>query len=171
MPIGSRRTISRYPSCLISWIQPGPLGGRSAEDGRQGSMKPEGGRRVRDNMGYKYQRARTSRVGLVREPRGRWGSRSKTWSHGRTRPWCDWTPSRARSRLRHTNRCGALRHRCSRAYVTATTCTSALARPHRWPSDGASAVGVGPRCSVTPVRRVLGKPRRRGEEGKGATAN
>jgi hypothetical protein len=23
-------------------------------------MKPEGGRRVRDNMGYKYQRARTS---------------------------------------------------------------------------------------------------------------
>jgi hypothetical protein len=50
MPIGSRRAISRYPSCLISWIQPGPLGGRSAEDGRQGSIKPEGGRRVRDNI-------------------------------------------------------------------------------------------------------------------------
>jgi hypothetical protein len=23
-----RRTISRYPSCLISWMQSGPLGGR-----------------------------------------------------------------------------------------------------------------------------------------------
>jgi hypothetical protein len=50
MPIGSRRAISRYPSCLISWIQPGPLGGRSAEDGRQGSIKPEGSGPVRDNI-------------------------------------------------------------------------------------------------------------------------
>ena len=49
MPIGSRRAISRYPSCLISWTQSGPDGGRSAAEGRQGSMKPlrggEGGTR------------------------------------------------------------------------------------------------------------------------------
>src|SRR6516162_7280822 len=57
------------------------------------------------------------------------GSRSKTWSHGRTRPWCDWTPSRVRSRLRHTNRCGSLRHRCSSgdAYVTVRLRTLAVA--------------------------------------------
>jgi hypothetical protein len=40
--MGLRRAISRYPSCLISCTQSGPLGGRSAGDGRQGSMKPEG---------------------------------------------------------------------------------------------------------------------------------
>jgi hypothetical protein len=31
-------------------LQPGPDGGRSAGEGRQGSMKPAGGGRVRDNM-------------------------------------------------------------------------------------------------------------------------
>ena len=38
----SRRTINRYPSCLISWGQSGPDGGRATFDGRHGSMKPEG---------------------------------------------------------------------------------------------------------------------------------
>jgi hypothetical protein len=37
----SQRTIMRKPSCLISCTQPGPEGGRSARDGRQGSMNPE----------------------------------------------------------------------------------------------------------------------------------
>src|SRR5262249_37302916 len=48
---GSRRAISRKPSCLISWIQSRPHGGRADGDGRQGTIKPEDGRRVRDNMG------------------------------------------------------------------------------------------------------------------------
>ena len=34
-------TINRYPSCLISRTQSGPDGGRTAFDGRQGSMKLE----------------------------------------------------------------------------------------------------------------------------------
>lgn len=37
----SRRAISRKPSCLISWIQPGPLGGRLAGEGRDTSIAPE----------------------------------------------------------------------------------------------------------------------------------
>ena len=41
MPTGPRRAIRRSRSCLISWIQLDPEGGLSAEDGRQGSMKPE----------------------------------------------------------------------------------------------------------------------------------
>jgi hypothetical protein len=32
----SRRTINRYPSCLISCTQPGPAGGLKARDGMQG---------------------------------------------------------------------------------------------------------------------------------------
>jgi hypothetical protein len=47
----SRRTMSLKPSSLISGIQPEPIGGRSAGNGRQGSMKPVGGaRRERSNM-------------------------------------------------------------------------------------------------------------------------
>jgi hypothetical protein len=38
---GSRRTIMRKPSSLISWIQSGPDGGRSAGEGRQGSMNAD----------------------------------------------------------------------------------------------------------------------------------
>jgi hypothetical protein len=41
-PTESRRAMSRYPSCLISWTQSGPDGGRSAAEGRHGSMNPEG---------------------------------------------------------------------------------------------------------------------------------
>jgi hypothetical protein len=37
----SRRTIMRKPSSLISWIQSGPDGGRSAGDGRQGSINAD----------------------------------------------------------------------------------------------------------------------------------
>ena len=39
-PAASRRAMMPKPSCLISWIQPGPLGGTFAGFGRQGSMKP-----------------------------------------------------------------------------------------------------------------------------------
>jgi hypothetical protein len=34
IPAGSRRTISRKPSCLISCTQPAPLGGRSVREGQ-----------------------------------------------------------------------------------------------------------------------------------------
>ena len=37
----SQRTISRKPSCLISRTQPGPGGGRSVGDGRQGSVNAD----------------------------------------------------------------------------------------------------------------------------------
>ena len=40
------REASYKPSCLISWTQSGPDGGRSAFDGRHGSMKPEGRRTI-----------------------------------------------------------------------------------------------------------------------------
>jgi len=40
-PAGSRRTIMRKPSSFISWIQPGPGGGRSAGEGRQGSINAD----------------------------------------------------------------------------------------------------------------------------------
>jgi hypothetical protein len=40
-PAGSRRTIMRKPSSLISWIQSGPEGGRSAGEGRQGSINAD----------------------------------------------------------------------------------------------------------------------------------
>jgi predicted acylesterase/phospholipase RssA len=39
----SRRTISRYPSCLISCTQSGPAGGLAARVGMQSSTKPLGG--------------------------------------------------------------------------------------------------------------------------------
>jgi hypothetical protein len=36
---------------VLDLVQPaGPVGGRLAGDGRQGGMKPEGGRRVRNNI-------------------------------------------------------------------------------------------------------------------------
>jgi hypothetical protein len=37
-----RECLAQYPSCLISWTHSGPVGGRSAGEGRQGSMKPAG---------------------------------------------------------------------------------------------------------------------------------
>src|SRR5262249_35071210 len=40
-PAGSRRAIMRKPSSLTSWIQPGPDGGRSAGEGRQGSINAD----------------------------------------------------------------------------------------------------------------------------------
>src|SRR5262249_6494183 len=41
----------RKPSCLISWIQPGPEGGAVAGDGRDGSIMPRPGRvRSRNDM-------------------------------------------------------------------------------------------------------------------------
>jgi len=40
-PAGSRRTIMRKPSSFISWIQSGPDGGRSAGEGRQGSINAD----------------------------------------------------------------------------------------------------------------------------------
>src|SRR5262245_48377313 len=40
-PARSRRTISRKPSCLISWPQPAPLGGRSVGEGRQGLINAD----------------------------------------------------------------------------------------------------------------------------------
>jgi hypothetical protein len=40
-PAGSRRTIMRKPSSFISWIQPAPDGGRSAGEGRQGSINAD----------------------------------------------------------------------------------------------------------------------------------
>ena len=46
----TRRAMIRKPSCLISCTQFGPHGGRSAGEGRQGSMKPDGTRRVRSSM-------------------------------------------------------------------------------------------------------------------------
>jgi hypothetical protein len=50
-PAASCRANSRKPSCLISWIQPGPAGGFKAGLGRQGSMKPfRRGGMLRDNM-------------------------------------------------------------------------------------------------------------------------
>ena len=50
-PALSRRAMIRKPSCLISWIQPGPLGGALAGDGRHGSMIPNPGRvRSRNDM-------------------------------------------------------------------------------------------------------------------------
>jgi len=48
----SRRAMMRKPSCLISCSQPGPDGGRSAGDGKQGSIMPSPGRvRSRNDMG------------------------------------------------------------------------------------------------------------------------
>src|SRR6516225_4958498 len=43
-PALSRRAMIRKPSCLISWSQPGPLGGDLAGDGRHGSTVPRPGR-------------------------------------------------------------------------------------------------------------------------------
>jgi hypothetical protein len=43
----SFRGMTRYPSNLISWSQPGPAGGLSASAGWQGRMKPGGLERVR----------------------------------------------------------------------------------------------------------------------------
>jgi hypothetical protein len=78
-PAASRHTSMRKPSCLISCSHPAPAGGLSVGLGRQGSQK-SGKATRRNNMGYKYQRARTSRVGLVHEnqdafrlPRGHLG--------------------------------------------------------------------------------------------------
>jgi hypothetical protein len=51
-PAPSRRARMRKPSCLISWIQPGPEGGALAGDGRHGSIMPSPGRvRSRNDMG------------------------------------------------------------------------------------------------------------------------
>jgi hypothetical protein len=36
----SGRAVNRKSSCLISWIEPSPLGGSLAGDGRQGSVAP-----------------------------------------------------------------------------------------------------------------------------------
>src|SRR6516164_459333 len=43
-PVASLRAKMRKPSCLISWIQPGPLGGALAGDGSHGSTIPRPGR-------------------------------------------------------------------------------------------------------------------------------
>jgi hypothetical protein len=51
MSAASRQANNRNPSCLISWNQPESDGGRSAREGRQGSMKPEGRTR---NMGSRW---------------------------------------------------------------------------------------------------------------------
>jgi hypothetical protein len=89
-PAASWRMSIRKPSCLISCSQRAPAGGLAAGLGRQGSQK-SGKITRRNNMGYKYQRARTSRVGLVHEnqdafrlPRGYLGHRRQ---HCRTHRW------------------------------------------------------------------------------------
>jgi hypothetical protein len=51
-PVASFRARIRKPSCLISWIQPGPEGGTLAGAGRHGSITPNRGRaRSRNDMG------------------------------------------------------------------------------------------------------------------------
>src|SRR6266516_2900833 len=92
-PAASRRTSIRKPSCLISCSHPAPAGGLAAGLGRQGSQK-SGKATRRNNMGYKYQRARTSRVGLVHEnqdalrlPRGHLGRHRRQYR--RAHRWCN----------------------------------------------------------------------------------
>src|ERR1700746_3638152 len=65
-PAASRRTSIRKPSCLISCSQPAPAGELSAGLGRQGSQK-SGKATRRNNMGDKYQGARTGRARIVPE--------------------------------------------------------------------------------------------------------
>jgi hypothetical protein len=48
---------------LINDIQPGPIGERSAGEGRQGSMKPAGVRRVRNMRKVNIEQAPWSRIG------------------------------------------------------------------------------------------------------------
>jgi hypothetical protein len=52
----SLRTISRYPSCLISWTHSEPEGGRDTFDGRHGLMKPEGRRKTTEDRRFRLRR-------------------------------------------------------------------------------------------------------------------
>src|SRR5262249_24203744 len=84
-----RAAIMRKPSSLTSWIQPGPDGGRSADESghaghveKDGSMSRGSGRQLSHSMSHLKVGISAGNGGLLATP---WGGRSR-WRGGRGCP-------------------------------------------------------------------------------------